>query len=155
MELIHVGLHGELHGGIQIGIYGGLHTGLHSGIQDGLRWTTRWTTRWLVCSTQTPYIQSIDAIYYVVAGIPALQPTGRPASIPVLLSGAGASSRPGCQGPRPASIPVPLNGAGASTPQRQEALPYLCDWDYGAGGWEKHEIPQSQGKALPYRIPTG
>ncbi len=58
------------------------------------------------------------------------------------------------QGPRPA-IPVPLNGAGASTPQRQEALPYLCDWDYGAGGWEKHEKPQSQGKALPYRIPTG
>ena len=41
--------------------------------------------------------------------------------------------------PRPAGIPVLLGGAGASTPQRQEALPYLCDWECGAGGWEKHE----------------
>ena len=35
--------------------------------------------------------------------------------------------------------PGAASGAGASTPQRQEALPYLCDWECGAGGWEKHE----------------
>ncbi len=54
-------------------------------------------------STQTPCIQSIDDIF-VVTGISALQPRGR-------------------QVPGPASIPVLLSGAGASTPQRQEALP--------------------------------
>ena len=56
---------------------------------------------------------------YVVAGIPAPQPTGR-------------------QGPRPASIPVLLNGAGASTPQRQESSPLsmrLGLWS----GWENEK----------------
>ena len=112
----------------------------------------------LVYSTQTPCIPSIDSIY-VVAGIPALQLTGRPgprlASIPVLLSGPGASSTPSRQGPRPASIPVLLNGAGASTPQRQEALPYLCDWDYGADGWENNETAIAKKSAAipnPHRM---
>ncbi len=59
------------------------------------------------------------------------------ASNSVLLRGAEASSPPGRQGPRRASIPVLLKGA--SSPQRQEALPCLCDWDYGAGGWENKE----------------
>ena len=62
-------------------------------------------------STQMPYFQSIDAMSD--ANIPALQRTGR-------------------QRPRP------LNGAGTSSPQRQEVLPYLCDWGHGAKGG-KHE----------------
>ncbi len=35
--------------------------------------------------------------------------------------------------------------------QKEEALPYLCDWEYGAGGWEKEEkscqnayVPESE-----------
>ena len=40
---------------------------------------------------------------------------------------------------------------GAGTPQHREALFYLCDWEYGAGGWEKKGksaknayVPESQ-----------
>lgn len=56
---------------------------------------------------------------------------------------------------RPAGIPVLLGEAGTSTPQRQEALPYQCDWEGGAGGGgekhkknrncqEKHGMPEFQ-----------
>ena len=62
-----------------------------------------------------------------VAGIPAPQQTGR-------------------QGPRPASIPVLLNRAGASSPRGQGALPYLCDWEHGAGGWENTKNCNREGK---------
>ena len=51
------------------------------------------------------------------------------------LPGSGSRGQPGlitlhwrCS--RPVAKPVLLNGA--SLTQRQEALPYLCDWDYGA-----------------------
>ena len=64
-----------------------------------------------------------------------------PSKHPGTTNGAGASSPPGRKEPRPASIPMLLNGARTSMPQRQEALPYLCDWDYGAGGWIKQEKP--------------
>ena len=40
-------------------------------------------------------------------------------------------------------------------PQRQEVLPYLCDWRYRAGGWEEQEKEQLQIKALQNRIPIG
>ena len=43
-----------------------------------------------------------------------------------------------------------LGGAGATTPQRQEALPYLCDWEHGAGGWENTKTATAkQGAAGP------
>ena len=52
------------------------------------------------------------------------------------LSVSRRCSRQTAKEPRPAGIPVLLGGAGASPPQRQEALPYLCDWERGACGWE-------------------
>ena len=33
--------------------------------------------------------------------------------------------------------------------QKEEALPYLCDWEYGAAGWEKQE------KSCQNAYPTG
>ena len=39
---------------------------------------------------------------------------------------------------------LPLSAALSSheaTPQHREALPYLCDWEYGAGGREKKRKP--------------
>ena len=44
-----------------------------------------------------------------------------------------------------------LGGAGASTSQRQEALPYLCYWEYGAVGWENTKTATAkQGAAGPH-----
>ena len=58
-------------------------------------------------------------------------------------------------GPAQQASGAGLNGAGARTPQRQEALPYLCDWDHGAGGWEKQENRDRKEKRCQNRIPTG
>ena len=91
----------------------------------------------LVYSTQTPYIQSIDAIY-MVAGIPALQlpaPRPRPASPP-----------PGRQRPRPAKRSLI-----AATPGSSPLSMRLGLWS----GWVgKPEELRSQRKALRNRIPT-
>ena len=42
-------------------------------------------------------------------------------------------------GPRPAYPHLLPLSRHEATPQHREALPYLCDWEYGAGGWEKEE----------------
>lgn len=82
----------------------------------------------LVHNSQKPYIRTIDAIWIWVASITAPQRTGR-------------------QGPRPAGIRVLLGRAGGSSTQRQEPLPYLCDLECGAGGWEKRNIATAKKSA--------
>lgn len=62
----------------------------------------------------------------MVAGIPALQLTGRqkfrPAYISILRGGTGQYK------------------TGTGIPQRQETLPYLYDWEHGADEWENKKI---------------
>ena len=74
-------------------------------------------------------------------------------SFEMLMLLAGSRRRGGCScrrvglGSRSGLVPrpaypylLPLSSHEA-TPQHREALPYLCDWEDAAGGWEKKKKP--------------
>ncbi len=75
------------------------------------------------------YYRSIAQNANVVGRIPALLwmlvPAGR-----VQVSDQGL--------PHPYLLPLSSH---ETTPQHREALLYLCDWEYGPGGWEKKRKP--------------